>query len=144
MTFRKIQTNDKEEVISLMEQFYSTDAVSTNGSREIFEADFENCVNESPFLEGYIIEIDARIAGYAMIAKSFSTEFGKNCIWFEDLYLKKEHRGLGIIPQFIKYVEQMYPDCIFKLEVEKENTHATHVYCKQKFKALPYLNMIKI
>lgn len=143
LTIRPFQTNDKQEIISMMEEFYSSDAVSTNGSKDIFETDFENCINDCPFLEGYVFNTSSEIVGYAMIAKSFSTEFGKKCIWFEDLYLKKEYRGLGIIPQFIEFIESRYPNTIFKLEVEAENKHAVHVYKKRGFKELPYQEMIK-
>ena len=142
-TIRQFQTNDKQEIISMMEEFYSSDAVSTNGSKDIFETDFENCINDCPFLEGYVFNTSSEIVGYAMIAKSFSTEFGKKCIWFEDLYLKKEYRGLGIIPQFIEFIESSYPNTILKLEVEAENKHAVHVYKKRGFKELPYQEMIK-
>ena len=34
--------------------------------------------------------------GYGMAAKSFSTEYGRQCIWLEDIYIKAEYRGLGI------------------------------------------------
>ncbi len=143
LTIRPFQTNDKQEIISMMEEFYSSDAVSTNGSKDIFETDFENCINDCPFLEGYIFNTSSEIVGYAMIAKSFSTEFGKKCIWFEDLYLKKEYRGLGIIPQFIEFIESRYPNTILKLKVEAENKHAVHVFKKRGFKELPYQEMIK-
>ena len=134
---------DKVEIISMMKTFYSSDAVFTNGSNEIFEADFEACINNSPYLEGYVFTSDKAILGYAMLAKSFSTEFGKICIWFEDLYLKPEYRGQRIIPQFIKYAEPTHKDSIFRLEVEKENTHACHVYKKHNFTELPYCEMVK-
>ena len=78
-----------------------------------------------------------------MLAKSFSTEFGKSCIWFEDLYLKPEYRGQRIIPQFIRYVETVHKDSVFRLEVEKENAHACYVYKKQGFSELPYCEMVK-
>ena len=89
-------------------------------------------------LEGYIILCDNDIAGYVMLAKSFSTEFGKNCIWFEDLYLKENYRNKGVIPNFINFVKQKYPDKILKLEVEKENYHAIHIYEKAGFREVPY------
>ena len=60
-----------------------------------------------------------------------------------DLYLKEEYRGLGIIPNFIEFIESLYPDTILKLEVEAENEHAVHVYKKRGFKELPYQEMIK-
>ena len=139
---RTMKKGDKQDVLCMMEEFYKSEAVATNGSFEIFECDFENCVKTSPYLEGFIFEFEDTILGYAMIAKSFSTEFGKPCIWLEDLYLKPAYRGNGIISRFITYVKDMYPDTIFKLEVERENLHACHVYKKQGFEELPYCEMI--
>ena len=81
---RQMHINDKKEIIAMMKTFYSSDAVFTNGSEEIFENDFLNCINNSPYLEGYVFCSGVNILGYSMIAKSFSTEFGKPCLWFED------------------------------------------------------------
>lgn len=138
---RKMRIDDRDEIISMMKIFYSSDAVFTNGSDEIFENDFLNCINETPYLEGYVFYSDNKVLGYAMIAKSFSTEFGKSCLWFEDLYVKSEYRGNGIVPKFVEYIKQKYPESIFRLEVERENTHAVHVYKKKGFKELPYVEM---
>ena len=138
---RKMRIDDRDEIISMMKIFYSSDAVFTNGSDEIFENDFVNCINETPYLEGYVFYSDNKVLGYAMIAKSFSTEFGKPCLWFEDLYVKSEYRGNGIVPKFVEYIKQKYPERIFRLEVERENTHAVHVYKKKGFKELPYVEM---
>lgn len=140
---RKIKEEDKMEILSMMEEFYSSDAVYTNGSREIFENDFKQCINNSPYLEGYVFENDGKILGYGMIAKSFSTEFGKHCIWFEDLYIKVEFRGKGIIPKFIQSIEKKYPKTVFRLEAEKGNAHACHIYEKLGFTQLPYSEFIK-
>ena len=140
---RKMVRDDKNIVIDMMRVFYASPAVLSNGSEEIFEADVENCVNESPYLEGFVFEENSEILGYGMIAKSFSTEFGKPCIWVEDLYLKPEYRGIGIGSKFFEYLEQNYTDCIFRLEVEEENERAIHVYEKNGFAVLPYMEMKK-
>lgn len=142
-SIRKFVEEDRFEILSMMKVFYSSDAVFTNGSDEIFERDFDACIENNPYLEGYVFEKDTKILGYAMLAKSFSTEFGKPCIWLEDLYLKPEYRGNGIIPIFIKYVEDNYKNCILRLEVEDENSHAVHVYEKSGFSRLPYVEMKK-
>ena len=142
-TIRKMIREDKNVIIDMMRVFYASPAVLSNGSEEIFEADVENCVNESPYLEGFVFEENEEILGYGMIAKSFSTEFGKPCIWVEDLYLKPEYRGQGIGSKFFEYLEQNYTDCIFRLEVEEENERAIHVYEKNGFAVLPYMEMKK-
>lgn len=132
-----------DEVIKMMREFYASPAVFTNGSEEIFQNDVENCVNDCPYLEGYIFTEDGAILGYAMVAKSFSTEFGKPCIWLEDIYLKPEHCGKGIGSRFLSMMEQKYPDAVLRLEVEEENERAVHVYRKSGFEVLPYLEMKK-
>ena len=158
---RLMTREDAPYVIDMMRVFYASPAVLSNGSEEIFINDVENCVNDSPYLEGYIIEsafaysrktdvesIDAtdeqvktQILGYGMVAKSFSTEFGKPCMWIEDLYLKEEGRGLGLGSKFLNYIAEKYPEAILRLEVEAENERAIKTYRKCGFEELPYMEM---
>ena len=142
-TIRKMTREDKTIVMDMMRVFYASPAVLSNGSDEIFESDIENCVNDSPYLEGYVFEDGNQIQGYGMIAKSFSTEFGKPCIWIEDLYMKPEYRGLGIGSKFFEYIQANYTNHVFRLEVEEENERAVHVYEKNGFAVLPYMEMKK-
>ena len=140
---RPMQAKDKEAVLAMMRVFYASDAVLSNGSEEIFHNDVDNCVGPSPYLEGYIFECDGAIQGYAMVAKSFSTEFGKPCIWVEDLYLKPSCRGLGLGSRFLHYIEEAYPDCVYRLEVESENGPALRTYTKCGYNILPYMELKK-
>ena len=142
-TIRTMKKADKDGVLEMMRGFYASPAVWTNGSEEIFNSDIDNCIGECPYVEGYIFENDKEIQGYAMIAKSFSTEFGKPCIWIEDLFIKQEYRGLGIGSQFFAYIEKKYPNTIMRLEVEEENENAIHVYKKNGYECLPYMEMKK-
>lgn len=142
-TVRRMEKKDKARVIEMMRVFYASPAVFSNGSEEIFEADVEHCIGDSPYLEGYVFEDGETIQGYAMLAKSFSTEFGKPCIWIEDIYIKDECRGQGIGSRFLRCVEQMYPNAVFRLEVEAENERAVHVYKKSGYDILPYMEMKK-
>ncbi|MBO5068914.1 MAG: GNAT family N-acetyltransferase [Roseburia sp.] len=140
-TIRIMTIEDKSSVIEMMKVFYASPAVLSNGSEEIFSNDIEHCLNDSPYLEGYIFEDSKEIQGYAMIAKSFSTEFGKPCIWIEDLYIKEEYRGFGIGSMFMDFIVKKYTDSIFRLEVEEENERAVKVYEKCGFSILPYMEM---
>ncbi len=134
---------DKPEIIEMMRVFYASDAVSTNGSEEIFSNDVDACISESPYIDGFVIEESGVIKGYSMIAKSFSTEFGKPCIWIEDLYIKKEYRGLGLGSTLLNFITESFPDSIFRLEVEDYNENAIKVYKKCGFDTLPYMEMKK-
>lgn len=138
---RNMTEADRVEVGKMMEVFYASPAVLSNGSAEIFENDIENCVNECPYLEGYIFEEENVIKGYAMVAKSFSTEFGKPCIWIEDLYVKDEFRGQGIGTTFFEFIGKKYEGYVQRLEVEEENKRALGVYRKCGFEELPYMEM---
>lgn len=140
---RKMLQEDTKEVLEMMQVFYTSDAVFTNGSQEIFKKDVENCVGECPYLEGYIFEQDGKIQGYGMVAKSFSTEFGKVCMWLEDLYIKEEYRGSGLGSEFFRFVERKYPDTVLRLEVEPENEGAIKLYERCGYRALPYMEMKK-
>ena len=140
-TIRLMTRKDKEAVIEMMRVFYASPAVLSNGSETIFENDVENCVNDSPYLEGYIFEDAGVIQGYGMVAKSFSTEFGKPCMWIEDAYVKAEYRGKGIGSKFLMYVAEKYPEALLRLEVEEENERAIHTYKKCGFEILPYMEM---
>ena len=140
---RNIQERDREEVLCMMRTFYASDAVWSNGSDEIFMADVDACLSDSPYIEGYVFEDDGVLQGYAMVAKSFSTEFGKPCMWLEDIYVAPEFRDRGIGSAFMSYIQNKYPDAIFRLEVEPENERAVHVYEKCGFVVIPYMEMKK-
>lgn len=140
-TIHPMKESDRETVQTMMRTFYASPAVLTNGSEAIFAADIDACVGDSPFLEGYILRHGEQVLGYAMAAKSFSTEFGKPCVWIEDLYLKPVFRGQGIGSRFLAWMAQRYPDAILRLEVEEENKPAIAAYKKSGFEVLPYMEM---
>lgn len=140
---RLMKEQDKNEVIEMMTVFYASEAVSTNGSREIFESDFDNCINSCPYLEGYVFEENNNICGYAMVAKSFSTEFGKPCIWIEDLYIKEEYRHKKLGSLFFDFLKDNYKDTIQRLEVDKNNVFAIKAYKKNNFDEVDYLQFVR-
>ena len=141
-TIRKIIYADKNIVVNMMRQFYNSSAVITNGSEEIYSANVESCLKDSPYIEGYVFIVKEKIVGYGMIAKSFSTEFGGECIWIEDIYIEKNFRGHGIGTKFIQFIKKNYPDKIFRLETEHDNVKALATYKNLDFKELPYLELV--
>lgn len=140
---KPMTSEHKTSVLEMMRIFYASPAVLSNGSEEIFNSDIDNCINDNPYLEGYVFEENGEVKGYAMVAKSFSTEFGLPCIWIEDLYFKPEYRGLGLGGQFFSYLDEKYPGTIMRLEAEEENERAIYVYKKCGFEVLPYMELKK-
>lgn len=144
MNIRLMTENDRAAVLLMMRTFYNSPAVATNGSEEIYNNDIDACVNSSSYAEGYVFAEGNEIQGYAMLAKSFSTEYGKMCIWIEDLYIKPQYRKRGIGREFFEYIGEKYSDCILRLEAEEDNETAVELYKKSGFSVVPYLEMWKI
>ena len=134
---------DKPDIAEMMKVFYHSPAVLSDGSEEIYNNDIDACTGDCPFLEGYVLRDNDIIAGYAMLAKSFSTEFGKPCIWIEDIYIKDEYRGKGIGTMFFDYIGKKYNGHLFRLEAEADNVKAVSFYKKCGFEILPYLELKK-
>lgn len=140
---RRMNARDGAQVLEMMRVFYASPAVLSNGSEEISQNDVAECVSDSPYLEGYVFKEDGQLQGYAMVAKSFSTEFGRKCIWVEDLYVKPQFRGCGLGSAFLQHIQNLYPDALFRLEAEQENEGAVQLYEKIGFEVLPYLELKK-
>lgn len=143
ITIREMREDDRTTLLNMMNVFYSSDAVATNGSEEIFSADIDACISDCPYLEGYVLCDEDRIIGYTMLAKSFSTEYGKPCVWIEDLYILDDYRGRGLGSRLIRFAEEKHPTSLLRLEVEAENERALRVYKKNGFDFMPYLEMKK-
>ena len=143
MKLEAMREEHREEVLAMMRVFYASPAVSTNGSEEIFRADVDACLSDDPCLEGFVLTENGYLLGYTMLARSFSTEFGKRCVWIEDLYLKPEYRGQGRGSAALEAIRRLHPEALLRLEVERENSRAVHVYRKSGFGELPYLEMLR-
>ena len=96
----------------------------------------------SAFTEGFIFECDEKIAGYGLIAKTFSQEAGGLVVWIEEIYVKEEFRNKGLGSEFIAYVKKSIPAKRYRLETEPENFKAQALYKRHGFKHLEYINFL--
>lgn len=145
VTIRRIKREDFEEVLGMMKVFYASPAVLHKASEEVLRRDIEDCLGDMPFIEGYVFEEEGNIAGYAMVAKGYTTEYGGLCIWVEDLYMKPEYRHHGLGSRFFAFLEKEYEGKAvrFKLEVEEENSTAIEAYKKNGYQISSYFEMTK-
>lgn len=139
MTVEKMNEDHYEEVLRMMRVFYDSPAVLHTSSDSVLRNDIDACISDSPYLDGYVFMEGGQIAGYSMVSRSFTTEYGGVCAWIEDLYIKEEFRRRGISKQFFETLPKLYPDIVrFKLEVEPENERAIETYKKCGYDRLPY------
>ena len=143
LKIRKLEERDRGPVKEMMRVFYASPAVMTDGSDEIFEKDITECISDSPFASGYIFEVDGELAGYSMLAHSFSTEFGKRCVWVEDLYIIPKFRRQGIGREYFSFLDRECAGCLLRLEAEEDNAPAIRLYEQAGFKRIGYLEMWK-
>ena len=143
-TIRVLERKDKKEILEMMRIFYDSPAVFHTSSDEVLERDVEDCLGELPYVEGFVFEDGEQLAGYAMISKGYTTEYGGLCIWIEDIFIKPAYRRQGLASALFGYLEARYPDAVrFKLEVEKENEGAIETYRKCGYGVSPYFEMTK-
>lgn len=137
-----MRREDSTTVVDMMRQFYTSPAVITDGSEKIFAANVDNCLSGKTCAAGYVFVDGDKIIGYGITARSYSTEFGVECVWIEDVYVAAEYRGRGVGSKFIRHVKELYPDKLLRLEAEADNDKALDFYKRLGFKALPYLELI--
>ncbi|MDO5291136.1 MAG: GNAT family N-acetyltransferase [bacterium] len=142
---RKITKQDKETYIKLASEFYKTDAVLHDIPGEHFEATFQELMRSEEYAAAYIMEYEGKVAGYALLAKTFSQEAGGVVWWIEELYVLEQYRSVGIGREFFDFLENTKDESVkrIRLEVEDYNTRAIALYKKMGFEPLEYIQMIK-
>lgn len=142
---RLIREEDREKVANMMRRFYDSPAVILDVPDDVIRRDLDACLSGSPYLEGYVFAAGNVLAGYGMLAKSFSTESGGLCVWIEDIYLEEPYRHLGLGTRFLNHVSEKYRHSAvrLRLEVERENVPAYAAYRKNGFRELGYVQMVK-
>lgn len=142
---RKLDIKDKDIYIEMTKAFYSTDAVSNNISEKHFHTTFNELIQSDRYANCYIIEYNEDIAGYMLLAKTFSQEAGGIVIWIEELYIKPKYRSKGIGHKVFKFIKENISPKVkrIRLEVEQTNKRAISLYQKLGFTKLNYMQMIK-
>ena len=145
MEIRKMRPADVEGVFAMMEVFYASEALLIHPNQEVLRRTLEDCLEDGPYLEGFVFEEEGVLAGYAMVAKSYSTEAGGKCIWIEDLYLSPDYRGKGTGTAFLTFIAQRYTGQAvrLRLEAEPENDRAMRTYRSAGFEILGYTQLVK-
>ena len=142
---RKIREEDQPFYLEMAKDFYSSDAVHHNVPESHLVNTFHELMRSDTYAAGYIMERDRHIAGYALLAKTFSQEAGGTVLWIDEVYVRPGYRSCGLGHEFFSYVKSHLCDNVkrIRLEVEDRNTKAISLYKSIGFEDLPYSQMIR-
>ena len=144
MTIRRLEPRDREEYLTMSEEFYATDAVLSPVPKENFEKTFDLLLAGSPFADAYLAEEDGAALAYVLLSFGWSNEAGGTVVWGEELYVRPQYRGRGVGSALIARIFRDHGDeaVRFRLETEEENEGARRLYRRIGFRDLPYLQMV--
>lgn len=141
---RDLRSDDRNAFLSMVKDFYSSDAVAHSVDPQNFEATFAAAMEKSPFLRALMMEEKGKPAGYALLSFTYSNEAGGLVVLIEEVYLSEACRGMGYGRKFFEFLEQEYPSAKrFRLEARKENENAIRLYQRLGYEVLDYLQMVK-
>ena len=144
MAFRAITPSDRDDYLRMAYAFYHSAAVLHPVPDAHFEATFEEMMRSPDYARGYILECDDNVAGYALLAVTFSQEAGGLTWWVEELYVEETYRGKGLGSGFLKELIVAAPPEVkrIRLEVEEDNTRAVKLYRSLGLEPLDYGQMV--
>ena len=142
INIRPLTQNDKSEMMSMEYSLNHTDAVDEPAPQSVIECSFQDAISSNPHLDGYIIEQNGNIAGFAYLTYYYSCEVARNVVMIEELFIKEEYRSKGIGKEFFSWLYKKYPkDIRFKLEVTPNNK-AARLYKRVGFSFLDHDEMV--
>jgi GNAT superfamily N-acetyltransferase len=74
---------------------------------EVDEINFKKYIFKEKMVEVIIAEYDNKPAGFALFFNNFSTFLGKPGIYIEDLFVKREFRGMGLGKHLLSYLAKL-------------------------------------
>lgn len=133
----------RADVLSMVREFYHSDAVCHPVETAVLERTFEAAVSEDPVLEGHVLMEGDRIVGFGYTTVYYACEVGGKCMMFEELFLKEETRGKGYGSRYFREIMEQHPDVLrFRLEVTRSNEAAVRLYERLGFTFLEYDQMV--
>lgn len=145
MKLTKFTSTGREEFLNMCQDFYSGGAALESIPVEQMEVTFHKIVEGSPYVMGFFMEEDEKIAGYGMVYPFYSNEAGCLCLMLEEIYVKPEFRSHKLGTQYLEMIASTVSPEVkgLKLEICPSNERARKLYETMGFHVLNYGTMIK-
>ena len=144
LTFHDMTPADRDTVLSMVAEFYRSDAVDHEVSPEVLSRSFDAAADPGePLLRGLVLRENGEAAGYLYLTFCYSAEVGGRCVFIEEIFLKEPFRGRGLGREIMAWIEGEYPQARrFRLEVTQVNQKAVRLYEQSGYTYLRYDQMV--
>ncbi|SEQ86594.1 Acetyltransferase (GNAT) family protein [Epilithonimonas lactis] len=125
----KAKTTDIPELSQMMKDFYAIDLYPFD--EKVTNENFAKFINEEKYGGCFKILFEGQIAGYIILVKYFSFEFGGEILFLDELFIKPEFQGKSLGKKALEFVKDYSVEKNFKvvlLEIENHNDKAKKLY----------------
>jgi GNAT superfamily N-acetyltransferase len=134
ITFKPLQFSEIDVITKMMQEFYAIDDYSLE--IDLSKKLFKEFIDNENLGKSYLIYNNIEIVGYVIMTFIFSFEYKGRMAFFEELFINKSSRGLGIGKLAIDFIKQEAEKSNVKmmyLEVENHNQIAQKLYLANDF-----------
>ena len=144
LNIRTMTRGDADAILPMVYGFYRSDAVDHAVSEEVLNRTFEAAVTEGTLLEGWVLEDETGVVGFAYLSAYYACEVGGVNMMLEEIYFSPEARGKGYGTEFFRWMEERYPEVRrFRLEGTDTNEAAIRLYERLGYRFIRYGQMAK-
>ena len=125
----KAKISDIPELSQMMQDFYAIDFYPFDEQKT--KDNFGKFINNENYGNCFKIIFEGEIAGYIILVKYFSFEFGGEILFLDELFVKPEFQGKSLGKKALEFVKDFSVVNQFKvvlLEIENHNEKAKKLY----------------
>jgi len=126
--------SDIPHICGMMKDFYAIDFYPFD--EEMTIGNFEKFILNENYGTCFKIVFENEIAGYIILVKYFSFEFGGEILFLDELFVKPEFQGKSLGKKALEFVKDYSVENNFKvvlLEIENHNDKAKKLYAHYGF-----------
>lgn len=103
---RKVNNGNVETFIEMIKQLAIYEKLPVPDNQAIIRLK-EDCLSTTPKFEGFLIYLNNKAIGYAIILMTYSSFLALPTLYIEDIFILEEHRKKGIGKRVLDYVKSL-------------------------------------